>query len=181
MGYNLSDYEFAESDEKSEKHVVDAQRENRAEILESQDPADMYMCPNGHLQYNLSARARVLREQQGGRQRPMVYEQSPCIHCAEPLSKLTSDPLELQHKLATQTMAVTQLQLQSIPLLAVKKDMDEIALFLRDKYAYEINEGKVWHTGSGARAVIHYLEIERNRLSVRLVRSWRALLRFIGA
>jgi hypothetical protein len=137
----------------------------------------MFMCPYGHLQYNYS---REELQDAGFKPLPDTYEGDSCRSgcVGVKVSQLTSDPFDLQQKLSTALMALTQLRLNEVPLIAIRKDMDEIAMFLRTEYQYEINAGL--HERPTAKIVIDYLKRERARPVVRFARIMRAVKRILG-
>jgi hypothetical protein len=141
---------------------------------------NMFLCPNGHLQYNLSSDELAELIARGETPPDQTYEGAKCRSCDARVQHLTSDVKELQYKLSTYMMVATSLRVSLKPMKANVDDNNEIALFLRNNYAYEIASGFEWHNAGCAKAVIHYLKIERKRPSVVMGRIWRALLRLIG-
>lgn len=169
-------------DEQAQQMAVDALRalpgKRRSDW--AYNPDDVFICPNGHLQYNLCEEEIEEMRVRGIKRPPICYDGGLCRNCTEAIEKLTSDPKELQYKLSTAMLALTQVNMSVQPLMAVNKDMNEIALFLRHHYDYEIGTGKEQHNGSGSKAVIYYLRIERGRFVVRAGKIWRAVLHALG-
>ena len=145
------------------------------------NPNDMYCCPNGHLQYNLTEEELEEQKQRDMEPPARVYDGAKCRNCDERVTLLTTDVKQLQQKLGTQMMIVAQLNGCMQGFVDANNDINKIALFLRENYPYEIADGKPWHAGSASVAVIHYLKIERSRFRVLAGRVWRALLKLIGA
>jgi hypothetical protein len=147
------------------------------------NPDAMFMCPNGHLQYNLTAEEiEDIRAHGEELIFPVIYEGSICRNgCGERVAKLTTDVKELQQRLGTNMMACAQLNGTINSYRAANDDNNKMALFLRNNYNWEIGEGQLQHSGSVSTAVIYYLKIERKRLRIRAGRVVRALLRMIGA
>ena len=146
------------------------------------NPDDVFICVNGHLQYNLCEQEKQEMRERGEKPLPICYEGGLCRHCTELLEKLTADPKHLQYKLSTYMAQCAQLRGTLAPLQAVNADTNKIALFLRENYQHEMESGQVQHLGNGAlsTAVIHYLRIERGRAGAKLARLWRGIMRVIG-
>lgn len=148
------------------------------------NPADVFVCENGHLQSNVTATEREVMVARGETLKPIAFEGGTCLICPRPsavfLTKLTNDPKELQQKLGTQMQLVAQLRAMLVPLQAGNVDNNEIALFLRNAYAHEIAEGQPQHAGSASKAVIFYLKKERGRVGVKVGQWFRALKRGLG-
>lgn len=144
------------------------------------NPDDVFLCPVGHLQYNLNDEELTELRQRGQERPPITYAGGMCRHCTEPLTQLTTDVKELQNKLATQMMRAAGLQQRIEPLEAQNKAMNDIALYMRQAYHWEMMQGELQHDGGGAKAVIYYLRKERSRPSVRM-KSWvRAIGKMLG-
>ena len=145
------------------------------------NPDAMFICPNGHLQYNLTDKEKSEQRERGIDPPGDVYEGQKCRNCDERVTLLTTDPKELQQKLATQMMVVSQLRGQQVALTRVNTDYNRISLWMREEYAYEIRTGESQHSGDLSRAVIHYMKIERGRWRIIAARAWRWLQRLITA
>jgi hypothetical protein len=141
---------------------------------------EMFICPNGHLQYNVTEEEKAEMRERGVKLPPLAYEGGLCRYCTEQIYPLTNDPKELQQKLGTAMERSAQLAAMLAPLQQAHNDTNKIAMFLREQYAWEIATGQEQHAGALSKAVIFYLKIERNRLSVRRARWWRALRRIAG-
>lgn len=144
-------------------------------------PENMFMCANGHLQYNLQIDEVSEMRKRGEIPPPTCYEGGACRNCTQPIASLTADPKQLQYKLSTALMTVAQLQASLEPFRAVHVDYNKISMFLRDNYVWEIHEGQAQHDGNSSKAVMYYLKIERNRWRVTTGRLWRAFMRMVGA
>lgn len=179
------------NDQAEEAAARDKAARALAEIMQSThrradwafNPDDIFICGNGHLQYNINAMEREEMIARGVTPKPIAYEGGVCSHCPNPplsLTKLTSNPKELQQKLGTSMERVAQLSGLLTPLQEASKDQNIIAGFLAQQYAWEIHEGQEQHNGAVSKAVIHYLRLERGRWSVRRGQWWRALRRMMG-
>lgn len=147
------------------------------------NPDDIFICANGHLQYNVNEHERQEMLMRGVTPKPIAYEGGLCHYCPNPplaLMRLTNDPKELQQKLGTSMERVAQLSGLLTPLQEANKDMNVIATFIGQNYSWEIHEGQEQHNGPASKAVIHYLRLERKRWSVRRMQWWRALRRLLG-
>lgn len=153
---------------------------NRRRADWAYNPNDVFICPNGHLQYNLNDEELAELQTRGIKRPPICYDGGLCRNCAESIEKLTADPKELQGKLGVQLQRAAALQLSVEPYKAVSDDMNRIAKFLRENYEYEMHSGQSQHDGNGSKAVIHYLRIERARPSVQARKMWRAVMRMLG-
>lgn len=142
---------------------------------------DMYMCPLGHLQYNLLPEEKEELIAKGEKVPPICQDGGVCRHCTETVEKLPTDAKSLQYKLSTATITVTQLCKALEGFKETSDDYVKITMFVRENYGWEIEQGQGWHDEMLSKAVMHYLRIERSRVSVTAGRIWRALLRLIGA
>jgi len=162
------------------KPIDVASYETPKRVTESYNPNDAYVCPNGHLQYNLTDEAREDCRSRHVQLPPICYEGSPCKDCAAPIFPLENDPKELQFRVRNFMMMAARLKEQQGPLLAVNADMNELALYLRNAYSYEIMMSQPQHSGNVSKAAIYYLQRERRRPSVIAGKLWRAFLKAMG-
>ena len=147
------------------------------------NPDDIFICQNGHLQYNVVQEEKDEMLMRGVPLPPLAYEGGLCRFCPNPpltITKLTSVPKELQQKLGSSMELNAQLRSMIEPLQAANSDNNRIALFLRQRYDWEIASGQSQHDGDLSRAVIHYLKIERGRWAVRRGQWLRAIKRMMG-
>jgi hypothetical protein len=149
--------------------------------VNNQNANAMFICENGHLQYNLTEADKDELTLRGMPIPPVVYDGGKCRNCGCPVTPLTTDVLHLQQKLGTALQNVAALRLQMAGFRDANVDQNTLALFLRQNYGYEIEMGQPQHAGRVSMAVIYYLQRERQRLSVRAARFGRWLLRMVGA
>jgi hypothetical protein len=149
-------------------------------VTESYNAQDAFICPNGHIQYNLTPEALADCKARSVIPPPAAYEGARCHDCDESVTALTADPQVLQLRLSRAMKSIVKLQLNSHSLLAVNTNMNDIAMWMRGNYEYEIGMGEPQHSGTMARTVIYYLQRERRRPVIIVAKIWRALLRFFG-
>lgn len=162
--------------EKSDGTLATAKR-----VTESYNPDDAFICPNGHIQYNLTPGALADCKIREVVPPPICYEGSRCYNCDQSIAALTNDPQNLQFKLSRAMMSIAKLTESNRTLLDVNSDMNVIAMFLRNNYGYEIGMGEPQHSATASKAVIYYLQRERRRPVVVAGKLWRALLHLFGA
>lgn len=160
--------------------LVDRAKGERRRADWAYNPNDVFLCSNGHLQYNVTQEERDEMIQRKVAPPPLAYEGSPCRYCTEPISLLTADPKQLQQKLGTAMERATQLAVMLEAQKATADDYNKIVMYLREAYATEIHDGELQHDSGAARAVIYYLKLERKRVSVVWGKRWRALWRLVG-
>jgi hypothetical protein len=144
------------------------------------NPSDVFICSNGHLQYNVNEHERNEMIARGVTLPPIAYEGGLCRYCTEQLSKLTDDPKQLQQKLGTAMERAAQLGVMLEAQTASSDDYNRIVMFMRQSYAWEIETGEMQHDGQASKAIIHYLKLERKRASVVWGKRWRAIWRLVG-
>jgi len=147
---------------------------------ESYNPYDCYICPHGHLQYNLTEEAKVEIKSRNVDLPPICHEGMPCVLCSEPIRPLETDVKELQFRVSNFMKMASRLKQQQPGLLQINSDMNDLAYFIRWAYAYEIEQGEPQHSGSASKAAIYYLKKERRRGVVVVSKMWRAVLHLIG-
>lgn len=149
-------------------------------VTESYNAFDCYVCPNGHLQYNLTDEAKEEIRGRGVALPPICYEGAPCVLCAAAISPLETDVAILQNRVSNFMKMTSRLKEQQPGLLAINSDANKIALYLRGAYEHEIERGEPQHSGELSKAVVFYLKRERRRPSVVVGKVWRAMLRAMG-
>lgn len=149
-------------------------------VTESYNTEDAFICPNGQISYNLTDERRNELIAEGQTPPPIVYEGGRCDHCQEPVNRLETDVKTLQFRVSNFMRMAARLRAQQPGLLQSNSDLNEIGLFLRDAYAWEISQGEPQHSGNAGKAVIFYLQRERRRPTVVAGKVWRALLRMMG-
>ena len=150
-------------------------------VTESYNPNDVYVCPNGHLAYNLTTEAIQDCRHRNVVPPPVVYEGGRCSQCSEPYNRLENDPQTLQFRVSNFMKMAARLKAQEEGLLKINADYNTIALFMRGVYAWEIEQGEPQHSGTLSKCVVWYLQRERRRPSVVAGKLWRAFKRMLGA
>jgi hypothetical protein len=149
-------------------------------VTESYNANDAFICPNGHIQYNLTPEALADCKARSVIPPPVAYEGARCHDCDESVTALTADPQVLQLRLSRAMKHIAKLTANMKPLVEINTDMNQIALFLRNNYSFEIMSGEPQHSWTASKAVIYYLQRERRRPVVVVGKVARALLRFFG-
>jgi hypothetical protein len=149
--------------------------------VNNQNANEMYICENGHLQYNLTNDDKAELLERGMPIPPVVFNGAKCGNCDLYVTSLTNDVLHLQQKLATQMQIVTMLRANMAGFQDANEDQNVIAMFIRQNYGHEISIGLPQHSGRASLAVVYYLQRERRRVSVRLARFGRWVLQMVGA
>jgi hypothetical protein len=149
-------------------------------VTESYNPNDAYICSNGHLAYNLTSEALADCVRRSVTPSPVVYEGARCHECQETFRKIETDAQTLQFRVANYMKMASRLKYQEKGFLEMNSDYNLIVLFMRDAYAWEIQQGESQHGGALSRAVVYYMRKERRRPSVVAGKMWRAVLRMLG-
>lgn len=144
------------------------------------NPHDAYACPAGHIEYNRTEEHLADIRSRGVQLPRQVHEGMACLQCGGYLTKLDDDPAKLQSTLSGYMKMATRLKENEPGLLETNRDYNDISLFMRLNYQYEIEQGEAQHAKKLSDAVKFYLHRERRRPSVVAARIWRALLRALG-
>lgn len=149
-------------------------------VTESYNPNDAYICSNGHLAYNLTSEALADCVRRFVTPPPVVYTGGRCHECQEPFHALETDVQTLQFRVSNYTKMASRLKYQEKGLLEINSDYNLISLFMRNEYAWEIEQGEPQHSGMLSKAVVYYMRKERRRPMVVMGKMWRAVLRMLG-
>jgi len=144
------------------------------------NPHEAFICSNGHIAYNRDEAAIKDILSRNVELPRVVREGLDCEQCGFPLRKLEDDLQTLQFRLSNYMKMASRLKQNEPGLLDTAKDYVRIALFLRNEYYWEIEQGQGQHSKLLSDAVMYYLRKERHRPSVVAGKIWRALLRALG-